>query len=86
MTEEDLVTKCRRIAEQAHAGQIRKFGDDKGKPYFIHPERVGDSFDKWLWALICAAYLHDTLEDTDITIDDLMAWGIPRKLLMLLLL
>ncbi len=55
-------------ATQAHAGQTRSGGD----PYITHPMRVADHIKQYkqshnLDALISAAYLHDTLEDTDTT-------------------
>jgi hypothetical protein len=34
----EMVKLCDSIAEEAHKDQTRKFGDDKGKPYKIHPE------------------------------------------------
>lgn len=62
------------VAEKAHRGQMRK----DGSPYFDHPCRVadlvrhykGDSHE--VEALCAAAYLHDTLEDTDLTYYDLV--------------
>lgn len=55
-------------ATQAHAGQTRAGGD----PYITHPMRVADHIKQYkkshnLDALISAAYLHDTVEDTDTT-------------------
>lgn len=56
------------FATQAHAGQERAGGG----PYISHPIRVAQHVEQWkkshnLDALISAAYLHDTLEDTDTT-------------------
>ena len=55
-------------ATQAHAGQTRSGGE----PYITHPMRVADHIKQYkqshnLDALISAAYLHDTVEDTDTT-------------------
>lgn len=55
-------------AAQAHAGQKRSGGD----PYIGHPVRVANHIRQFkqshnLEALISAAYLHDTIEDTDTT-------------------
>jgi len=55
-------------ATQAHAGQTRSGGE----PYITHPMRVADHIKQYeqshdLDALISAAYLHDTIEDTDTT-------------------
>ena len=59
-------------AVKAHKGQFRS----DGSPYVKHPERVADFVKKFkkshnLDALISAAYLHDTIEDTDATHEDL---------------
>jgi hypothetical protein len=56
------------FATQAHAGQTRA----GGAPYISHPVRVAQHVEQWkkshnIEALISAAYLHDTLEDTDTT-------------------
>lgn len=59
-------------ATRAHAGQTRSGGD----PYIGHPVRVANTVkankrSKNIDALISAAYLHDTIEDTDTTHEDL---------------
>jgi (p)ppGpp synthase/HD superfamily hydrolase len=61
-----------RFATRAHAGQFRS----DGSPYVKHPERVASFVRKFkksknLDALISAAFLHDTLEDTNTTHEDL---------------
>lgn len=57
-----------------HAGQM----DKAGKAYFLHPMRV---------AVACAtdeqrivAMLHDVLEDTDVTVKDLLEEGFPQEI------
>ena len=59
-------------AVKAHEGQFRS----DGTPYIKHPERVAEFVRKFkksknLDALISAAFLHDTIEDTDTTHEDL---------------
>lgn len=59
-------------ATKAHIGQTRS----DGTPYIAHPERVAKTIEQYikthnLPALIKAAYLHDTIEDTDTTQEDL---------------
>jgi len=59
-------------AVKAHKGQFRSDGSE----YIRHPERVASFVKKFkkshnLDALISAAYLHDTIEDTDTTHEDL---------------
>lgn len=63
-----------KLAREMHSGQVRKFGDDKGKPYIIHPERVAAQFpgNDTLQAI---AWLHDVLEDTATNVADLMVLG-----------
>lgn len=57
------------IAKIAHEGQL----DKAGKPYIFHPVRVmlrvNNEFEKM------AAVLHDLVEDTTITLDDLKREG-----------
>ena len=61
------------FAAHAHAGQIRT---DKGDPYFNHLAEVAalcaalEPFDS---VLVTACYLHDTIEDTEVTEADLRA-------------
>lgn len=60
-------------AKQAHAGQTRSDGKT---PYVTHPVRVAQNVERFkrsknLDSLISAAYLHDTIEDTDTTHQDL---------------
>jgi len=60
------------FATTAHSGQTRSGGD----PYITHPVSVADSVKKYkrsqkLDALIQAALLHDTIEDTNTTYEDL---------------
>lgn len=59
-------------ATKAHSGQTRS---DK-TPYIAHPVRVAKNIEQFkkshnIDALISAAYLHDTIEDSDTTFEDL---------------
>jgi len=76
--DEKLIQKAKQFAKQAHEGQYRKFG--KKLPYFSHPEKVAKIIislsdklkdSKKLVYLIVAAYLHDVVEDSDYTINDI---------------
>ncbi len=64
-----LVEKAYRFAEEKHEGQKRK----SGEPYFTHPAQVAYSLaDLGLdTQSICAALLHDVVEDTDATYEDI---------------
>lgn len=67
------------IMIMAHQGQTRKFGADAGKPYFVHPARIGNQFDDPI--LRDAGYLHDVLEDTHITEDKLRELGVNEEVI-----
>ena len=63
------------IAIAAHAGQL----DKAGQPYIFHPirvmNRVGDDYEKM------TAVLHDVVEDTAITLENLVREGFPDEVL-----
>ncbi|MBC7442951.1 MAG: hypothetical protein H7311_10620 [Ramlibacter sp.] len=59
------------IAMDAHRGQVDKLGAD----YIDHPRRVAERLTDPLEQ--ATAWLHDVLEDTDVTRHDLLARGIP---------
>lgn len=61
------------LAAQHHEGQT----DQAGRPYIGHIERVVDSVDTPDEKL--AAALHDLLEDTSVTADDLLSAGCPAR-------
>lgn len=67
--DEELVRKAYAYAEKAHEGQKRKSGD----PYFVHPTRVAAVLAdlKLDVASICAGLLHDVIEDTLATKEDM---------------
>ena len=65
-----LVDKARTFAKVAHAavGQVRKY---TGEPYIEHPiavARIVRDF-RGTESMICAALLHDVVEDTGVTLD-----------------
>lgn len=79
--DELLLEKAIAFATQAHAGQT----DKAGKPYITHPMRVMDQMDGTEAKI--AAILHDVLEDTDHTADDLRdRLGLPDNILEAVLL
>ena len=65
-----IVDKARYFATAAHAavGQKRKYSDDD---YIVHPIRVANLVKQYGGTedMIAAAYLHDVVEDTDVTMD-----------------
>jgi (p)ppGpp synthase/HD superfamily hydrolase len=74
-----IVRMAEKIARYAHKGQIRNRGADKGKPYIIHPERTANKFSDDDMECKSAAWLHDVLEDTDFTREDLLICGVPEE-------
>lgn len=63
------------IAVKAHAGQI----DKAGEPYILHPLRLMFAVNGTYPRM--AAVLHDVVEDTSITIDNLKAEGFPAEVI-----
>ena len=63
---DDLIRRAYLTAEHAHHGQVRKTGD----PYITHPVAVTGILAEYGLdaAALAAALLHDTVEDTDITL------------------
>lgn len=61
----ELTNKAMRIAYDAHAGQL----DKCGQPYIFHPFHVAEQMEDE--ASTCVALLHDVVEDSDVTLDDL---------------
>ena len=65
----EKIPQAYKVAEKAHEGQKRSSGD----PYITHPLAVAAILLDYCMDTdtICAALLHDTVEDTDVTLDDL---------------
>ena len=63
------------IAARAHAGAV----DKAGMPYLLHPLRV--MFNVTHPADRIAAVLHDVVEDTTVTLEDLRREGFPVEVL-----
>lgn len=70
-----VIEKARRVAEQAHRGQTRRNGD----PYITHPVRIAQSFRGMSIGEVedeqVVSYLHDVVEDTEITLGQLEEFG-----------
>ncbi|MDK9581052.1 HD domain-containing protein [Sneathia sanguinegens] len=63
-----------KIATEAHKGQI----DKAGIPYINHPLTVASLVDTEEEKIV--ALLHDTIEDTNITEQDLLNYGFSNKI------
>ncbi|MBR3177326.1 bifunctional (p)ppGpp synthetase/guanosine-3',5'-bis(diphosphate) 3'-pyrophosphohydrolase [Candidatus Saccharibacteria bacterium] len=69
MADKKRIEKAIKMATEAHEGQMRKSGD----PYISHPLAVMKIVEDWGMDedTIIAAVLHDTVEDTNITLEDI---------------
>ena len=67
---EDLIEKAIQFAKEKHKTQKRKW---TGEDYFVHPEAVADIIRSigGSTEMICAAYLHDVIEDQGVTPEEL---------------
>ena len=66
----DLITKAFNFARQAHKG-VRRLS---GEPYIMHPIAVAQIACSEIGlgsTSICSALLHDVVEDTDYTVEDI---------------
>lgn len=61
----ELTNKAMKIAYTAHHGQV----DYNGIPYIFHPIHLAEQMDDEVSC--CAALLHDVVEDTSVTMEDL---------------
>ena len=68
--DEKMIRKAFKMANEAHKGMRRKSGD----PYIVHPLEVAlivsDEIGLGVTSTVCAI-LHDVVEDTDLTIEDI---------------
>lgn len=64
-----LTKKALKICFDAHKDQV----DKTGMPYVFHPFHLAEQMDTE--DAVCVALLHDTVEDTDISFEDLINEG-----------
>ena len=68
-----LTKKALRLCFDAHREQV----DKTGLPYVFHPFHLAEQM-KDEYTTVCAL-LHDVVEDTDCTLDDLRSMGFPDE-------
>lgn len=70
MTNDDILSRVKEYADAAHGQQLRKYTTDR---YIVHPVRVMELLQQYTQdiTLLCAALLHDVLEDTPVKKDDM---------------
>lgn len=69
-----MIEKALEIAKKAHNGQVDKSGVD----YIQHPIKVASFVEKEDEKIV--AYLHDVVEDTKVTLDDLRNEGFSEEI------
>ena len=79
MTEKTMIEKAKKIAAEYHKGMVDKYDN----PYMEHLIRVADRVSDMVYDFVdetseielyvATAYLHDIIEDTDCTREDLVA-------------
>jgi len=74
---EDKIKRAEQIAREVHKGQKRTIG--RREDYIEHPKRVASHFSTPESQII--AWLHDVLEDSDLTSNDLFDKGIDTELI-----
>lgn len=71
------IEKCTNIALSAHANQYRRDGTT---PYITHCLAVAHRVRRFGEKHVCIALLHDVLEDTNVTVHDLLAAGVEEDI------
>ena len=74
----DLTKKALKLCFSAHRDQV----DKTGMPYVFHPFHLAEQMTDEL-STVCAL-LHDVVEDTDYTFEDLAAMGFPEAVIEVL--
>jgi (p)ppGpp synthase/HD superfamily hydrolase len=73
MGKDAILDEIRDFADKAHGSQMRKYTPER---YIVHPERVMETCKEYTSdiTILAAALLHDVLEDTPVTKEELQAF------------
>ena len=71
----ELTKKALKLCFEAHQDQL----DKSGLPYVFHPFHLAEQMDDEL-STVCAL-LHDVVEDTPISFNDLISMGFPKEVI-----
>lgn len=71
----NLTKKALKISFNAHKNQV----DKTGVPYIFHPFHLAEQMDDE--ASVCVALLHDVIEDTEYTFNDLEKEGFTKEII-----
>ena len=74
-----VIYKAFKVAKEYHGDQLRR----SGEPYIIHPIAVADILvDLGMdYQTLVAALLHDVVEDSEYTLENLKEMGFPREVI-----
>ena len=70
-----MTRKAMEIAYRSHHGQV----DKSGVPYIFHPIHLAEQMDDEI--SVCVALLHDVLEDTNVSEEELLKEGISEAVI-----
>ena len=74
----DLTKKALKLCFKAHKNQV----DKAGMPYIFHPFHLAEQMTDEI-STVCAL-LHDVVEDTDCTFEDMLEMGFPQEVVEVL--
>jgi (p)ppGpp synthase/HD superfamily hydrolase len=77
MNNQEMLSKAIQIAVNAHQGQY----DKGGSAYILHPLKVMHYLKSDDSELQCIAVLHDVIEDTSVTFQDLEKQGMSKRVI-----
>lgn len=77
MRDHELIDLARRLATELHQDS-KPYGD---QPYIVHPAAVAKLLEPYGAEAVAAGWLHDTVEDTEATIEWLRFEGVPETVL-----
>jgi len=80
MTDEEMMSAALKLATEAHKGQV----DKAGSPYIVHPVGVAKIVTSKIEKTV--ALLHDVVEDTYLTLDDLRREGFTEEVVIAVML
>ncbi len=70
-----MIKKAMKISYEKHHGQF----DKSGMPYIFHPIHVAEQMKDEDTTIV--ALLHDVIEDTDLTIENIEQYGFSKKII-----
>jgi (p)ppGpp synthase/HD superfamily hydrolase len=81
MSIDGLIMRSAKVASEAHKDQVRKYSES---PYIYHPMRVAGRVTLLMGSTpieVSSAWLHDVMEDSKMSREDLLDRGIPQAVI-----